>query len=69
MPHLIKKIVNVLKRSGLSENDTDLYFHEHKLSLNMLHQLWCESGSNVGDSIRNVNKLTNDRFSKTITQE
>ena len=36
MPHLIKKFVNALERSGLSEHDTDLYFHEHKLSLNMI---------------------------------
>ena len=64
MPHLIKKIVNALKRSGLSENDTDLYFHEHKLSLNMIHQLWCELGSNLSDSVRNVNKLTKDHFFK-----
>ena len=45
MPHLVKILVNALERSGLSEYDTDLYFHEHNLSLNMLHQLYCESGS------------------------
>ena len=64
MPHLIKKFVNVLERSGLSEHDTDLHFHGHKLSLNMLHQLWCESGSNLSNSVRNVNKLTKDHFFK-----
>ena len=35
----------------------------------MLYQLWCESGSNLSDSIRNVNNQTKDYFSKTITQE
>ena len=47
LPHLIKKIVNALERSGLSEDDIDLNFHGHKLSLNIFHQLWCESESNV----------------------
>ena len=62
MLHLIKKFVNTLERSGLSTHDTDLHFHEHKLSLNMIHQLWCESGSNLSNSVRNVNKLTKDFF-------
>ena len=30
----------------------------------MLHQLWCESGSNLSNSFRNVNKLTKDHFFK-----
>ena len=30
----------------------------------MLHQLWCESGSNLSNSVRNVNKLTKDHFFK-----
>ena len=38
MPRLIKKFVNALERTGLSEHDTELHFHGHKLSLNMLHQ-------------------------------
>ena len=69
MPHLIKKFVNALERSGSSDSDTDLHFRGHKLSLKMLHQLWCASGSNINDSIRNVNKLTKDHFSKKIIQE
>ena len=36
IPHLIKTFVNAFERSGLSEHDTDLHFHEHKLSLNMI---------------------------------
>ena len=64
MPHFIKKIVNALERSGLSDSDTDLHFREHKISLELLHQLWCASGSNINDSIRNVNKLTKDHFFK-----
>ena len=35
----------------------------------MLHRLWYESGINVNDSIRNVNKLTKNHFSKTIIHE
>ena len=64
MPHLIKKFVNALERSSSSDSDTDLHFRGHKLSLKMLHQLWCASGSNINDSIRNVNKLTKDHFFK-----
>ena len=30
----------------------------------MIHQLWCESGSTVSASIRNVNKLTKNYFFK-----
>ena len=60
----LKKIDNVLEISGLYKYDTDLRFRGYKLSLNMLHQLWCESGSNTSDSVRNVNKLTNYHFSK-----
>ena len=64
MPHLIKKFVNALERSSSSDSDTDLHFRGHKLSLKMLHQLWCASGSNINDSIRNVNKLTKGYFFK-----
>ena len=56
--------MNALERSGSSNSDTDLHFRGHKLSLKMLHQLWCASGSNINDSIRNVNKLTKDHFFK-----
>ena len=56
MLHLILKIVNALERSGLSENNIDLHVHGNKLSLKILHQLWCESGSNVNDFVRNINK-------------
>ena len=54
--------MNALERSSLSDSDTDLHFCGHKLSLKMLHQLWCASGSNINDSIRNINKLTKDHF-------
>ena len=64
IPHLIKKIVNILERSSLSEHNTALHFHGHNLSLNMINQLWCESGSILKDSIRNVNNLTKDPFLK-----
>ena len=30
----------------------------------MLHQLWSESGSNLSNSVRNVNKITKDHFFK-----
>ena len=58
--------MNALERSGSSDSDTDLHFRGHKLSLEILHQLWCASGSNINDSIRNVNKLTKDHFFKKL---
>ena len=39
-------------------------FGDIKLSLKILHQLWCESRSNVNDFVRNLNKLTKDHFFK-----
>ena len=69
MPRLINKIINSLERFSLSEHDTDLHSHGHKLSLNMLHLLWFESGNNSGEFVRNVNMLTKDHFSKIVTQE
>ena len=39
LPHLIRKIVNILERSSLSEYNTALHFHGHNLSLNMINQL------------------------------
>ena len=48
--------MNALEKSGSSNSDTNLHFRGHKLPLKMLHQLWCASGSNINDSIRNVYK-------------
>ena len=61
--------MNALEISNSSDYDIDLHFRGHKLSFKMFHQLWCASESNINDSIRNVNKLAEDHFSKTITQE
>ena len=55
--------MNALERSSSSDSDTHLHFCGHKLSLKMLHQLWC-AGSNINDSIRNVNKLTKEHIFK-----
>ena len=42
MPHLIKKIVNELERSG-SVRSTDLRFRNQLMTLKMIQQLWlCE---------------------------
>ena len=61
MPLLIKKLVNALERSGSSDSNSYLYCRGHKLSLKMLYQSCCASGSNIN--------LTKDRFSKTVIQE
>ena len=64
MPHLIKKFVNALERSGQAEHKTDLQCNGQKLSLAMLHHLWIQSGSGSGSSIRTVQKFTKDHFKK-----
>ena len=56
--------MNALEISGSSNTDTDLSFRGHKLSLKILHQLWCASEISINDSIRNVNKLTKDHSFK-----
>ena len=44
MPHLIKKIVNALERSG-SVISTDLSFRGQPITLKMIHQLWLRKQS------------------------
>ena len=61
MPHLIKKIVNALERSG-SVKSTDLLFRDQPMTLKMLQQLWlCEQGDKNMGSIR-TNFLTDDHW-------
>ena len=52
MPHLIKKIVNALERSG-SVKSIDLYFRGQHVSVKMLQQVWlCDQTENKIGSIR-----------------
>ena len=61
MPHLIKKIVNALERSG-SVKSTDLYFRNQPMTLRMLQQLWlCEQADEKIGSLR-TNFLTEDHW-------
>jgi len=61
MPHLIKKIVNALERSG-SVKSTDLNFRNQPMTLKMIQQLWlCEQGEAKLGSLR-TNFLTDDHF-------
>ena len=61
MPHLIKKIVNALERSG-SVKSTDLNFRNQPMTLKMIQQLWlCEQGEAKLGSLR-INFLTDDHF-------
>ena len=59
MPHIIKKFVNAVERSGDEKNNTNLIFNEEKISLNWLYKIWLESEM-CGD-LRNL-KLTPEHF-------
>jgi hypothetical protein len=62
MPHLIKKCVNALERSGKSDLKTDLLFKGKKLSLAMLHELWKICGDADGPSSLRNYPFTADHF-------
>ena len=59
MPHIIKKFVNAMERSGDEKNNTNLIFNKEKISLNRLYKIWLESEM-CGD-LRN-SKLTPEHF-------
>jgi hypothetical protein len=64
MPHLIKKCVNALERTGKSDSKTDLLFKGKKLIIAMLHELWKICGDAGGPgSLRNY-PLTADHLEK-----
>ena len=61
MPHLLKKIVNALERSGVKKS-TDLHFRGQKLSLKMLQDVWLDGNDMVSIGSLRTNKLTADHF-------
>ena len=64
MPHLIKKIVNAMECTGKSKSKTSLSYKSQRISLDIIKDLWEETGDGkVGSSLR-VLKYTVDHFIK-----
>ena len=64
MPHLIKKFVNALKRSGLKKHKIALHFKRTKMSLKMLQQVWEKSPDGQGGANLRITKLSKEHFLK-----
>ena len=62
MPHLVKKFVNTLERSG-EKDSTNLFFENNHIPLKILEIVWKKSAGSGMDSIR-TNNLTHEHFHK-----
>ena len=62
MPHLVKKFVNTLERSG-EKDSTNLFFENNYMSLKTLENVWKKSAGSGMGSIR-TNNLTHEHFHK-----
>ena len=62
MPHIVKRLVNVLESSSKENSKRNLEYNGDKLNLKMLRDVWeCDSGK-MGNL--RTNMLTNDHFVK-----
>ena len=62
MPHIVKRMVNVLESSSKKNNKRKLEYGGKKLNLDMLRNVWERNAGNMSNLRTNI--LTDDHFIK-----